>query len=228
VTKDKDRRSAKRLLEEARADPAYRARLESKLAQANRVLAAEQQLLHDLATMGYRAESLQALIDQHAPLPAALAEALVQRIQTTHETSIQESLVRALGAARAPFDVQPLLRLFEETNSEALRWAIANTFAEVRPLVIRDWLLRALQSPATGRAREMLALAVARTSPAEEANRALLGLIEELPGHVAIALGESGGPKELALLQAHLPKTKGWVKKEIEKAMRKIAKRLAE
>jgi hypothetical protein len=71
----------------------------------------------------------------------------------------------------------------------------------------------------------MLALAVARTSSPAEANRALAGLLDEIPGHAAIALAECGGPKELALLKAKASKTKGWVKKECEKAVRAIARR---
>lgn len=225
MTKDRNRPSAAEAMERMKADPAYRAKLEAQEKRAAKVQALEEELLRELATLGFPAVSLRALLEQYAPLPTPLSEALASRVVGIKEPVIQESVVRALGAARTPFDVQPLVRLFEVTNSDSLRWAIANTFAEVRPLLIRDWLLRALLDPRSGKAREMLALAVARTSSPSEANRALAGLLDEIPGHAAIALAESGGPQELVLLRAKAPKTKGWVKKEIEKAMRAISRR---
>jgi len=68
----------------------------------------------------------------------------------------------------------------------------------------------------------MLALAVARHAPRDQALSALENVFDELPGHAAIALAEIGGPEQAALLRTKLEQATGWVADEIRKAMRKI------
>jgi hypothetical protein len=218
--------TAKDLAEQLKADPVYQAKLKAQAERTERVRVGEVELLRGLALRGYPADSLQELVERHVPLPEDLSESLLEGLAAIPDTALQEAVVRALGAARAPFDVQPLVRLFEKTPSEPLRWAIANTLAELRPLGIRQWLLDAVQNAANGKAREMLALAVARTNPADVANRVLLGLLDEMPGHAARALAESGTAAERRVLQARLVSAKGWVKKEIDRAVRAISQRV--
>jgi hypothetical protein len=107
-----------------------------------------------------------------------------------------------------------------------VRWAIANAFAELRPLRLRDWLGHALTIAEYGRSREMLTLAVARTLPATEACRLLIEVFDQMPGHVALGLAECGGAAEAAFLRARQPATKSWVKKEIDRAIKMIEKRV--
>lgn len=218
--------TASELAERLTRSQAYQAKRRAQAERAARIHAEEAALLSRLLEYGHGAGSLQDLVERNTPLPSGLAEALTDALASVSEPALQESIVRALGASGAPFDLQPLIRLFEETTSEPLRWAIANTFAELRPLGIRTWLLAALRNPVYGKAREMLALAVARTSPASDANSVLLALLEEMPGHAALALAESGTAEELRVLEARLASAKGWVKKVIERAIRTISRRL--
>jgi hypothetical protein len=72
----------------------------------------------------------------------------------------------------------------------------------------------------------MLALAVARVCPPATANPVLTELLNVIPGHAALALAACGGKAELQQLEARLATAKGWVRKEIVRAIKAIRKRL--
>ena len=218
--------NAKDWAERLRADPVYQAKLSEQAERAGSVRAEEGELLRILASRGYPADSLEELAERYRALPEDLSRALVECLAVATDGTLQESIARVLGAAGKSFDARPLVQLFESTSSTSLRWAIANTLAELAPLETGAWLLDALKNPGYGKAREMLALAVARTSTASEANPVLLSLLDDMPGHAALALAECGTAKELRILEGRLAYAKGWVKKEIEKAIRAISRRL--
>lgn len=220
--------TAEELVAQLAADPEYQAGLERKRRRASEIVAAEQPILADLRAAGYPVDSLDEIVERYAPLPGALCSVLLSWLEKTRDPWIQEWIVRSLMHVAEGFDVRPLTGLFEMTESDSLRWAIANTLAELRPLDAREWLIEALARHEYGRSREMLPLAVARTAPPSVANKVLLSYFDEMPGHVALGLAESGGSDELDFLREKAPSTKGWVRKEIDRAVRKIAKRLRE
>ena len=98
--------------------------------------------------------------------------------------------------------------------------------AEARPTDVTDWLLSVVNDPAYGDSRQMLTLAVARIASPQTANDVLLSIYDQLPGHVALALAESGGKRELEFLRDKRDRSKGWIRKEINKAVGAIARRL--
>src|SRR6266566_255735 len=208
-----------------KADPAYQAKLGQDAETSARVQEAEAVLMKALASRGYRAASLDELVRSHAPLSHDLAAALVESLRQVSEPSLLEGIVRALGAARETFDARPLAQLFEASDSSTLRWAIANTLAETRPAGLGDWLLRALQERRYGKAREMLALAAARTNRPEVVNPILVRLLGELPGHVALALAESGGVTELDDLRRAYASATGWEREQIGRTVNMIERR---
>jgi len=53
-------------------------------------------------------------------------------------------------------------------------------------------------------------LAAARTNPPDTANPVLLRLLDELPGHAALGLAESGTLSELPALERAYKSTTGW------------------
>ena len=73
---------------------------------------------------------------------------------------------------------------------------------------------------------EMLLLALARLVARERAIPILTSQLDDLPGHAALALGEIGGADEVAVLRGHLQDPKAWVRKEVQRAIHKIEKRL--
>ncbi|MCC7387822.1 MAG: hypothetical protein IT431_03550 [Phycisphaerales bacterium] len=205
-------------------EPAYQAKLAAQADQSARVRAAELALLERLGEMGYQVESLTDLVERYAPLPADLVQALLRHLATEDHPNVQEAVVRALAAARS-VPAAPLIALFEGTSSEALRWAVANTLAEARPSEAAAWIQDAVHNEGYGRAREMLLLALARTSPPGRANVALASLLGSFPGHAALGLAESGTSAELPALEAAYGATSGWEHDQIGRTINLIRRR---
>jgi len=222
--------TAKDLVQQLQADPESRRRSgereDRRALQDAQFRVVTEGLRERLAALGYPIDSLGKLAAEYAPLPETVTGVLLEALPLVRNISVEDVVVRALAAASAPFDGTPLIRLFEQTASESLRGSIANTLALGRPLGVSDWILRALRTPAYGKAREMLALAAARLAPAAEANRVLVELLDQLPGHAALGLEESGGIAELQALQARSASTTGWVRKALDRATKLIERRL--
>jgi hypothetical protein len=218
-------RSAAEFAAELKQDREYMAKQVERATRLVEAEAAEQAAMEFLASRGYVARSLSALVQRYAPIPGDLAESLLDLLAEVDHPNVIESIVRALGAVRGSLDPSPLIRLFEQTESETLRWAIANTLAEARPTVAGPWILRAIRESAYGKAREMLALAGARTNHPEVVNPVLVDLLTELPSHAAMALRESGTAAELPALERAYSSSSGWQRKEIGRALSVVRKR---
>src|SRR6266850_2642509 len=162
--------TAKEFAAQLKADSTYQATLKQQAENAARIRKVETTLMKGLSSKGYNAASLDELVRTYAPLCREIADALVESLHEVSDTNVREAIVRALGAVREQFNVRPLADLFERADSATLRWAIANTLAEARPTTLSDWIISAVQNPQYGKAREMLALAAARTNPPEVAN----------------------------------------------------------
>jgi HEAT repeat protein len=225
VTKNR-KLTAAEFAAELEKDPAYQAKLAKQRERASQIEATERLVLNELAAVGFSVDSLADLRLHHLPLPPEIVSVLLTWLPRLEEPAVQEAIARDLAQVQEPFDVTPLLELFERTASESVRWAIANTIAELRPLDSRDWVIRALERRDFGRSREMLPLALARIAPSNVANRVLRAHLDEMPGHVALGLAESGGPEELEVLRQKAQDSKGWVRKELQRAIKKIEKRV--
>ncbi len=221
--------TAEELMAQLQMDPGYvqrqAERADARELREAEVASATRPLRERLAEQGYEVSRLDQLVPEYGPLAPEVVRTLLEWLPTSEDLAVQEQIVRALAASSSQFPGEKLAKLFDETGSETFRWAIANTIAEARPDGITDWALERLQQPSTGKAREMLTLAVARLAPPEVANPILLGLLDDLTGHVAMALAESGGPEEAAALERLSSGTDGWVKQEIVKAVHSIRRR---
>jgi hypothetical protein len=230
--KKKREQTAAEFLAERNAVPewvaAQRAREE---AHALRVAAAKVALepaLLSIRSAGFPIESIDDLVRVYAPLPKRLVAILLETLPTLEDPSLQEAIVRPLGASYIEYDGRALTELFETTHNESLRWAIANTLSIGKMRNVGQWILDTVQKKEYGTARQMLPLAAVRHNPPELANPILVKLISDLPGHVALALAESGGKAEMEALQGQYEKVDGWVKKAIGQAIGVIQRRLQE
>lgn len=224
--------TAAELMAQLEQDPAFKegqARRELDRAETvARFRDASAPVLDDLRSIGVTPTSLGTLASEYPPLSQEIVDVLLRWISRTDDPDLLESLVRALAASEVVFDGKPLAQAFENSKSDTLRWAIANTMAEALPTSITDWIIRALQTPGYGEARQMLPLALARLASSRTANEVLISVFAELPGHVALALAESGGEAELKFLRVKRAQYAGWIRKEIDNAVRAITKRLAQ
>lgn len=231
MTKRKSK-SAADFLAELNADPEHVARRnaqeDARVLREAEIRTVIQPLLEQLLAAGYPVASLDTLVTSYEPLPAPVVALLLDWLPEVNDTAVQEQIVRALGASAVPFDGDPLVALFDSTDSGAVRYAIANTMAQAPVRGVGPWVLKAVQDPNYGTAREMLALAAARHNAATVANPVLVGLLDQIPGHAALALAETGHRHELEVLERKYAAASGWVKQEIGRAMSVIQRRLAE
>ena len=150
MSKYKDSMTAGELMKQLTSDPAYlqmragkdekRRLLEKELDAINRPI------LDRLELAGFPANSFQELIKKFAPLPESAVSILMDVLKHCAEMRVQESLIRALGAANQPFDGRPLIECFNATQNESLRFAILNTIALTAPHSIEDWLNEAKEN----------------------------------------------------------------------------------
>jgi hypothetical protein len=137
-------KTAEQLMSELQSDPTFRKReeerdqrrLQRELEYA-RILAP---ILRKLADIGYKAASMEGLVDAFAPLPPPAVEILLSSLANVVDERLKESIVRALGAAEQPFDGTPLVECFDGTSDEGLKFAVLNTIAFVKPYSIDHWL----------------------------------------------------------------------------------------
>lgn len=228
MPKKRARITAAEFVEQLKDDAQYQSAMVAQRQRAFRIRAEAELPLGELHSRGYPAESLSELRQKYVPLPTEIVEILLKWLPLLAEPALQEQIVRNLVNVEAPFDPGVLIRLFESTLSEAVRWAIANTLAELRPLSAREWVIDALRNRQYGRAREMLPLALARIAPSDEANRVIAEVFDEMPAHAAIGLAESGGALELELIKARTECEKGWVRKELQRAAKRIERRFGQ
>lgn len=221
--------SAEELMTQLQQDPEYqKQQAERERAHEERVRRmreAADPVVRELQNVGFAVEAVEEIAARYAPVPRPAIDILLSWLPRVEDETVREMMVRALAATTEPFDGCPLARVFEESRSESLRWAIGNTMALAHPTGLAEWVVRAVSDPASGKARETLAVATARLAPPEVANRTLTPLLEEHPVSVAQAFAQCGGPAEAALLEARRERTKGWQRKEIDKAIRAIQKR---
>jgi len=203
----------------------YQSGIAAQKALTAAIEAEAEPIIADLCAAGFGISSVGDLRRKYNPLPSEAVQILLKWLPQVRIPALQEAIARDLAYVAEPFDVRPLLAVFEQSVSESLRWAIANTLVELRPLDAREWVIEALKRRDYGRAREMLPLALARIAPREVANRILTEYLDEMPGHVALGLAESGGPIEADLLRRKTKCEKGWIQKELKRAIGKIDKR---
>jgi hypothetical protein len=165
-------------------------------------------------------------LGDYAPLPAKVVNVLHYWLPRVANTPAQEAIVRSLALSSEPYDGTILAQLFDVTESDNLRWVIGNTMAESSPYGVEEWLARTIQDQKYGKAREMLLVAAARLLETDKALALLVPQLDSLPLHATTAIGEIGGRQEYQMLEERLKRAKGVERKLIERALRKMRKRL--
>lgn len=223
--------TAAEFMAQRREDPDFVAReraAEDALASRKRDVARIlQPLVAELNDIGYAISDLRDLVRGYAPLPDDAVGVLLAWMPRIRDLAVKEQVIRSLGASAKTFPGAELIATFEATESEPLRWAIANTISLAVPRGLERWLAGALSNERYGNARQMLVIAAARMLSPSEANTLILPLISQMPLHVAKALAETGGSRELHILEERLGTATGIERKALQRAIRKIEKRLS-
>lgn len=129
---------------ELEANPEFQRRMAEKARQRkeeeveiNREL---DPILARLHSVGLIDETLQEVVERYCPLSHDIVEVLLESLLVLKHPRVIESVVRALAAAKEPFDGRPLAFCFETTDDHAVKWCIANTITFSHPHSIDDWV----------------------------------------------------------------------------------------
>ena len=186
----------------------------------------EESILAELATAGFRVQSLADLRQSGRRYPEAVP-VLLRWLPRVCDPRLEEEVVRALSVPWArPAATGPLLARFRLVDAAVdptglgLRWVIGNAlevlfddahFPEFAELATdRDF----------GRARQMVVLGLGK-SARPEAVDVLLDLLSdsEVDGHAIMALGKLRAPAARAGLEGKLNDGRPWVRREARKAL---------
>lgn len=145
----KRERTAAELMAELEADPRFQAKeaenKKKRQARHDYFFRLEAPIVQELASRGLAGPTLDEMIEKQPRVPQAAVDVLLSWLGRVTEPRLAETLVRWLGSARTRFDGHPLAASFDATSDEALKWAIMNTIAMVRPFGIEKWLSNKLK-----------------------------------------------------------------------------------
>ena len=170
-------------------------------------------------------EFLQGPVDYRAGIPV-----LIKWLPLVDNWDVKWAIVDALAVKWAkPIAARPLIEEFRKAPMEkqSFKWSIASALCEVADASVFDDLVELVRDKRHGRAREMLPVAIAKTKH-PRAVEVLLGLLddEEIAGNVVYALRLLAPPEARSVLERFVDHPKTWVRKEAQRALAKIDKKL--
>jgi HEAT repeat protein len=221
-------RPAGELVAELEADPVWRAardaRLRGQELRARRNDRDSAPLIAQLKAAGVDADTLSELVNGNVEYQVAIP-LLIDWLPRMKNRDMLEAIVRALAIRPAkPMAGKPLIEAFDRAEDSWLQWAIANSLEVVADDSVFDDLLRLTSDPRSGRARQMLALALGRFPKRAAAVVPVLTSLlddEDVNGHAVMALGRLR-VNQPALVQPFENDSRAWVRSEARKALRRM------
>ncbi len=180
-------------------------------------------ILEELAGVGFELNDIDDLLKVSEPLSKDVVDVLSKWIKRLKEENFKETLIRGFTGQRLEIDYKLLTDIYDDpTVSENMQWVIANCIAESKIDGIEDWLKeRVVESQ-----HIVLSLAAARYLAPSFVMPLLIKRFDEKDDVVYDALGEIGTEKELQFMESNVKRYKGHSKRRIERAIKKIKKRL--
>lgn len=185
----------------------------------------------ELAEAGFEVESIADLYNQRMNYEAAIP-ILLDWFPRIEDRNVKESVARALTVrwARpeaAPMMVAELQRLGDAEEDRSLRFAAANALSEVADDSVFEEVVELARDPRYGwEERGVLAQALAnmreQREQAIEVLRDLLADEEAVAINAVIALGDLRAEEARAEIEPFLEDDEAWVRREAEKALKKL------
>lgn len=163
-------------------------------------------------------------IDYRAAIPI-----LIKWLPLVDHKGVKWTIVRALSIKWAkPIAARPLIEEFRKAPMDVdFKWSIANALSEVADASVFDEIVELVRDKRHGRAREMLAVALAKMKD-PRAVGVLIELLddEEIAGHAVYALCLLAPPEARSAIERFVDHPKTWVRNEARRALLKIDKKL--
>jgi hypothetical protein len=232
VTRDRSRdvpKSAVEMMAELRKDPEYADRMrraeQQQRANAKQYRSDAEPILSDLAAIGYRIAAIGDL--RRSGNYRAAIPVLLRWLPQVSNPQVEEDIVRTLSVPWAKPSAAPALieafKNVDDPTGTGLRWAIANALEVVSDDSVFAEVVSLVRDGKYGKAREMLALALANMD-AVRSMPVLLDLLrdDQVAGHAVMALGRLAAPSAREHVARLLTHPTPWIRKEAKKALTKI------
>jgi len=188
-------------------------------------------ILAELAQLGFQLEWVSDLYNKRLDYRAAIP-ILLKWLPLVDYEAVKLELVDALSIKWAkPVAARPLIEEFRkgpDPEESPLKWAIGNALSEVADDSVFDDIVELVRDRRHGRAREMLAVALANVKD-PRAGGVLIELLddEEVAGHAVLALRKLAPLEARSAIERFVDHPKTWVRNEARRALAKIDKKLA-
>jgi hypothetical protein len=187
-----------------------------------------QKVIDELRAQGYPVDTVSDLLNKRMRYPDAIPT-LLRWLPRIKDPAVEEDIVRALSVPWArPTAASPLIHEFVNAPADSelgLRWTIANALTVVADDSVFDEIVALLRNPKYGRAREMLALALANMKTPRAAD-VLVGSLQDpvLAGHAVKALGKLKSKTAESAIRPFTNHPKAWIRARAKKALKSISK----
>lgn len=192
----------------------------------------DQRVAAELRAVGIKVDGVYDVVNSRHSYKEAIP-VLVKLLPSIQEPRIKEGVVRALAVKEAVGEevARAMIREFEAIGRSAppveqgLKWAIANTLSVVARDPVFEEVSALVRDEKHGKAREMLAEALARMRDPRAVD-VLVELLDEdeVSGHAVVALGKLKARAAKPAIERFLHHPQPWVRKEAERALAKIQK----
>ncbi|MFN7881668.1 MAG: hypothetical protein ACK5PF_01445 [bacterium] len=219
--------TAAELLEKLSKDPAYQAKKAQRenesiewISKANEI---EKPIIKELLENGFNIQSLDDLMRTREPLPDSVVKILANWLPKLEDRyNIREIIIRGFTGQKLDIDYRILADIYDNKNtSDDFRFAISNCIANSSIDKVEDWLRSKVEQ-----GDHTLLLAASRYLNREFVLPYLLKSLDKKDDFIYQALTEIGGQSEVAFLVQQVGKYKGYEKKQVEKIIKGIKKRL--
>jgi len=186
------------------------------------------EIVTELNAKGFKVRSVADLFNSRMNYRAAIP-ILLKWLPLVQDVDLKQNIVRALSVPWArPGAAKPLVEEFvpaKDTRESGLRWAIANALAVVADDTVFNDIVRLFTNKKYGRAREMLALALANMKSPRAVDVLIDALKdEEVAGHAVEALGKLRASKAAPAVRPFTTHEKPWVRAAAKKALQRMEK----
>jgi HEAT repeat protein len=190
-------------------------------------MTALQQFVADLATVGVVVEDPWDLVNTERSYPQAIPvlldwlDRLEREVPEDERDKFREALLRALTVKEAPgFAAPALIREFRRARPGVTRWTVGNGLEVVADDRVFNDLVEIARDRGFGRDRQMVVLALARTSD-PRATGVLAALLDDddVAGQAVMALGRLRATEMRPAIERLLASPKPWVRSEAKKAL---------
>jgi PBS lyase HEAT-like repeat len=201
------------------------AKLEENLRREaiERTRLAAKPIVSELNRLGFEVSSIDDLYVRKLPYKSAIPY-LIRCLSTVTETSVKESIVRALSVPWAkPTAALPLIEEFRKAPSDqisSLKWAIGNALEVVADDKVFDEISALARDKTQGKAREMLVAGLGKMKHPRSTDT-LLELLsdEQVEGHALWALRRLKATLPRSIIERFLSHRHAWVRKEANRLL---------